>query len=142
MRLRNVYVFLWLALSAAVCSVPAYSQSKTQLECTVDRKEVSHDLEVKEQDGEIVSFSYLSSVPTPGLATNCTINSRMAKGPPTVSGDVTTYPMWDGDTLSITKTKSGLLFDMTKMEPIKYCSGPIAQKILIRPGSSKCVLMR
>ena len=116
------------------------AQTSQKLECSVDSHGVSHDLELTTNGNDISDFWYFSSVPTPGLATNCTISSDMAQGSPTTSATGTTYPMLDGDVLTIKKTTSGFLVDMSKMDPIKYCSGPIAKKILLQPGSKHCKL--
>jgi hypothetical protein len=140
MILQRTGIALCVAIVLAG-NASAAVKDPNSLECSVDQKEVSHDLEVKQSNGVIVSFSYLSSVPTHGLATNCNIDALLVKGTPIVSGTTTTYPMLDGDVVTVTKTARGFLFDMSKLDQVKYCSGTIATRILLQPGKKKCVLM-
>ncbi|MBN3765266.1 hypothetical protein [Burkholderia sp. Ac-20365] len=133
-----------IALCVAIVlasNVQAAVNDPDRIGCSVDQDEVSHDLEVKQSNGGIVSFSYLSSVPGQGIATNCTIDSSLVKGTPIVSSNMMTYPMLDGDVITVTKTARGFVFDMSKLDQVKYCSGPIASKILLQPGKKKCVLL-
>jgi hypothetical protein len=108
------------------------------LSCDADKGSISHSLEITEKDSGVPDFSYLSSTPSQGLALNCTIDSTLVNGTPTVSGSTVTYPLSSGDSLSITKQAHGYLLDMSKMDAANYCSGIVAKKVTVSYGKKKC----
>ena len=112
--------------------------AKPTLSCDADKDNISHSLEITEKDDGVPDFSYLSSTPSQSLALNCTIDSSLVRGAPTVSGNTVTYPLGSGDSLSITKQLHGYLLDMSKLDAANYCSGIVAKKIVIRVGDKKC----
>lgn len=118
-------------VSLGVCAKPTLS-------CDVDKDSISHSLEITEKDNGVPDFSYLSSTPSQGLALNCTIDSSLVNGTPTVSGNTITYPLSSGDSLSITKQLHGYLLDMSKLDAANYCSGIVAKKIIVLFGKKKC----
>ncbi|MGF6644117.1 hypothetical protein P3T24_003541 [Paraburkholderia sp. GAS33] len=108
------------------------------LSCDADKGSISHSLEITEKGSGVPDFSYLSSTPSQGLALNCTIDSTLVNGTPTVSGSTVTYPLSSGDSLSITKQPHGYLLDMSKMDAANYCSGIVAKKVSVSYGKKKC----
>src|SRR5579871_3298227 len=102
----------WLMMSLlALGSFEAHANST--LSCDADSGRTSHSLEITEKSGSAPDFSYLSSTPSQGLALNCTVDSSLVSGKPTVSGDTVTYPLNGGDSLSITKQPRGYILDMS-----------------------------
>ncbi|WP_218001594.1 hypothetical protein [Paraburkholderia acidipaludis] len=86
----------------------------------------------------MTKFSYLSSVRTPGLATNCTVDSGDVHGTPVVAGDITTFKMEGDDVVLIQKSPKGWVFDLSKLKATNYCDGTIAQRVVLKPGVKKC----
>jgi hypothetical protein len=112
--------------------------AKSTLSCDADKGGVSHSLTIAEKDGGAPDFSYLSSTPSQSLALNCTIDSSLVTGVPRVSGNVVTYPLSGGDSLSIIKQSRGYVLDMSKLDAASYCSGVVAKKVTITNGKNKC----
>lgn len=127
-----------LLLASMLIAVSLGVSAKPTLSCDADKGSISHSLEITEKDGGVPDFSYMSSTPSQGLALNCTIDSSLVNGNPTVSGSTVTYPLSSGDSLSITKQSHGYLLDMSKMDPANYCSGIVAKKITVSYGKKKC----
>jgi hypothetical protein len=127
----------WFSVSTlALASLGAYA--KQTLSCDADRSSISHSLEMTDNESGVPDFSYLSSTPSQGLALNCTIDSSLVNGAPTVSGNTVTYTLSGGDSLSITKQPHGYLLDMSKLDAANYCSGIVAKKITVTVGRKRC----
>jgi len=133
MKNRNKW---FLALVLVVVSLGV--RAKPTLSCDADKGSISHSLEITEKDSGVPDFSYMSSTPSQGLALNCTIDSSLVNGRPTISGSTVTYPLSSGDSLSITKQAHGYLLDMSKMDAANYCSGIVAKKVTVSYGKKKC----
>jgi len=112
--------------------------AKPTLSCGADIGRISHSLEIDEKSGEVASFSYLSSAPSQSLALNCTIDSSLVSGAPTVSGGVVIYPLSGGDFLTIAKQRHGYLVDMSRLDAANYCGGIVAKKITVVVGRKRC----
>lgn len=112
--------------------------AKLTLSCDADKGSTSHSLEIAEKGNGVPDFSYLSSTPSQGLALNCTIDSSLVSGTPTVSGNTITYSLSSGDTLRLTKQSHGYLLDMSKLDSANYCSGIVAKKVIVFSGKKKC----
>ena len=132
MKTSNMWFLapMLVLVSLRVCAKPTLS-------CDVDKGSISHSLEITEKDNGVPDFSYLSST-SQGLALNCTIDSSLVNGTPTVSGNTITYPLSSGDSLSITKQLHGYLLDMSKLDAANYCSGIVAKKVIVLFGKKKC----
>jgi hypothetical protein len=112
--------------------------AKPTFSCDADKGSISHSLEITEKENGVPDFSYVSSTPSQGLALNCTIDSSLVNGTPTISGNTVTYPLSSGDSLSITKQSHGYLLDMSKMDSANYCSGIVAKEVVVSSGKKKC----
>ncbi|WP_115535252.1 hypothetical protein [Trinickia dinghuensis] len=112
--------------------------AKPTLSCDADKSSISHSLEITEKNNGVPDFSYMSSTPSQSLALNCTIDSSLVSGAPTFSGNMITYTLSGGDSLSITKQSHGYLFDMSRLNSANYCSGVVAKKLMISFGKVKC----
>ncbi|NRO99637.1 hypothetical protein GWC77_27695 [Paraburkholderia sp. NMBU_R16] len=120
-------------LSLSVCAKPTLS-------CNADKAGVSHSLEITEKNSGVPDFSYLSSTPSEGLALNCTIDSSLVNGTPTMSGNTVVYPLSSGDSLTIIKQLHGYLLDLSKLDAANYCSGIVAKKVTVNFGRKRCVV--
>ena len=129
-----LFVSILVLVGLAVCAKPTLS-------CDADKGNVSHSLEITEKNNGVPDFSYLSSTPSEGLALNCTIDSSLVSGVPTLSGNTVTYPLNGGDSLSITKQLHGYLLDLSKSDAANYCSGVVAQKVIVSFGRKKCKIL-
>lgn len=133
--MKESYVW-FLAPMLALASLGVCA--KPMLSCDADKGRTSHSLEITEKDNGVPDFSYLSSTPSQGLALNCTIDSSLVTGTPTVSGNTTTYTLGSGDSLRITKQSNGYLLDMSKLDAANYCSGIVAKQVIVLAGKKKC----
>ena len=118
-------------VSLGVCAKPTLS-------CDADKGSTSHSLEITEKDSGAPDFSYLSSTPSQGVALNCMIDSSLVSGAPTMSGNTITYSLAGGDFLRITKQSHGYRLDMSKLDAANYCSGIVAQQVIVRAGKKRC----
>lgn len=140
MHARNLVALAMVTLlSSAFSTLSGAADSAQTLECSaVSKDDVSHNLTLTEEGGAVTKFSYLSSVRTPGLATNCTIDSGDVHGTPVVAGDATTFKMQGDDLVVITKSPKGWVFDLSKLKSTNYCDGTIALRVVLKPGVKKC----
>jgi hypothetical protein len=127
-----------LFLASALMLISLGACAKSTFACDADKGSISHSLEITEKDNGVPDFSYMSSTPSENLALNCTIDSTLVSGKPTVSGNTVTYPLSGGDSLSITKQVHGYVLDMSKLDPANYCSGIVAKRITVSFGKKKC----
>jgi hypothetical protein len=125
-------------IASMLCGASLGVHAKPILSCDADKGSISHSLEITEKRGGVPDFSYLSSTPSQGLALNCTIDSSLVSGTPTVSGNTVTYPLNGGDSLTITKQSHGYLLDMSKMDAANYCSGIVAKEVTVSYGKKRC----
>jgi hypothetical protein len=115
------------------------AEAPTKLMCDADTKDnVSRMLELTEKDGQIGAFSYISSIPTPGLATNCMIDSGEARGAPMVVGNSTTFKLEGDDVVVVRKSSKGWTLDMSKLNSQHYCAGIVAVQVTLKTGKKKC----
>ena len=126
----------FVASMLALVNLSAYA--KPPLSCDAYKGSTSHSLEITEKNNEAPGFSYLSSTPSQGLALNCTIDSSLVTGAPTVSGNTITYSLAGGDSLRITKQSHGYRLDMSKLDAANYCSGIVAKQVIVLAGKKKC----
>lgn len=126
----------FLAPMLALVNLGVYA--KPPLSCDAYKGSTSHSFEITEKDSGVPDFSYLSSTSSQGLALNCTIDSSLVTGTPTVSGNAITYSLSSNDSLRITKQSDGYLLDMSKLDAANYCSGIVARRVIVVAGKKKC----
>jgi hypothetical protein len=145
----KAYIFLFSLLSS---SAPYAIES--EMTCTNKSGALSNYLELKETEGELVSFSYtaVTLINKGGPNPSCSIdaskleNKRGQKDSvwsKTASGYVIKLANSanEDDQVSIKKTKSGYTFDFKNVSPMNcgHSSG-IAEKISIAHDNKKCIV--
>lgn len=136
----NLQRAVFVAVMVSSCTLTDKVARAETLRCTSDHKGVLHTLRVRVDAGEVTDFTYMSSVRTPGLATNCTIDKSDVQGTAVIAAGTVTYNLSNGDSIVVKRDGPGWLFDMSKLTAINYCSGIIAREVSIAPNQRRCVV--